>query len=85
MIEKITDEQLRKGQNEQLLQGQNEKLVESQLTQGESKGFDEMHELELLRHIAKTSNRTSLNVAFIAWTSIVSIVLTALWYVKYAA
>ena len=82
MIEKITDEQLREGQNKQLLQGQNERLVESQLTQGEPKGFDEMHELELLRHIAKTSNRTSLNVAFIAWTSIVSIAIIILSFLK---
>ena len=67
MIEKITDEQLREGQREAEL---------------ESKGFNEMNELELLRHIAKTSNRTSLNVAFMTWTTIVSIAIIILSFLK---
>ena len=67
MIEKITDEQLREGQR---------------VAELESKGFNEMNELELLRHIAKTSNRTSLNVAFMTWTTIVSIAIIVLSFLK---
>jgi len=67
MIEKITVEQLREGQR---------------VAELESKGFNEMNELELLRRIAKTSNRTSLNVAFMTWTTIVSIAIIILSFLK---
>jgi len=41
-----------------------------------NKPIKDMNEIELLRYIAKSSNRTSLNVAFFFWLTVASFFLT---------